>query len=212
MIKTTAMLVNELKDYKAPNNKILNMVKNNELFPIIRGLYETDGSTSGYLLASSICNPSYLSFEFALSFYGLIPEAVYTFTSATFGKNKRKTYNTPFGNFTYRDIPKSVYPYGIDIRHEGVYSFLIADREKAICDKLYTLKPVSNMSELENMLFDNLRIEREEFYRLDFKKMTTYSELYNATNLDMLIKLLRRLSNDNHKSDVIAIWVKHKLW
>lgn len=40
--------------------------------------------------AGSIYDPSHISFEFALSYYGLIPEAVYTVTSATFEKRKRK--------------------------------------------------------------------------------------------------------------------------
>lgn len=60
------------------------MVKSGEYIQIVKGFYETDKSTADYLLAGSIYGPSYLSFEFALAFCGLIPEAVYTFTSATF--------------------------------------------------------------------------------------------------------------------------------
>lgn len=192
MIKTTTMLKEELKDYSAPNDKITNMVKNKELFPIVRGLYETNRNTSGYLLASSIYNPSYLSFDFALSYYGLIPEAVYTFTSATFRKNRKKKFNTPFGTFIYRDVPEEVYPLGIRVIHEGKYSYLLANAEKAICDKLYTLSPASNIRELEDVLFNDLRIEKEDFYSLDKDKMSKYAKLYNSTNLDILIKLLRR--------------------
>src|SRR5690554_965136 len=77
------------------------MVKDGEYIKIIRGLYETDPSTPGYLLAGSIYGPSYLSFEFALAYHGLIPEAVYTFTSATYDKKKKKKFETPFGTFTY---------------------------------------------------------------------------------------------------------------
>lgn len=192
MIKTTAMLKEELKDYKAPSNKILNMVKNEELFPIVRGLYETDNSTSGYLLAASIYNPSYLSFDFALSFYGLIPEAVYTFTSATFNKNRKRKFNTPFGNFMYRDVPKDVYPLGIKVMHEGDYSFLIAEKEKAICDKLYSLSPKASIKDLENTLFNELRIDESEFNNLNKEKLIEYAKLYNSTNLKFLTKILKR--------------------
>ena len=192
MIKTTAILVEELKDYSAPNDKITNMVKNKELFPIVRGLYETDSNTSGYLLAASIYNPSYLSFEFALSFYGLIPEAVYTFTSASFKKNRKKSFRTPFGNFIYRDIPEKVYPLGIKIMYEGDYSFLIADAEKAICDKLYTLSPISSIKELDYVLFENLRIDEDEFYKLDKDKLIKYAELYRSTSLKIFIKQIKR--------------------
>lgn len=192
MIKTTTMLKEELKDYKAPNNKIMHMVKNNELFPIVRGLYETDRNTAGYLLAASIYNPSYLSFDYALSFYGLIPEAVYTFTSATFKKNRKRKFQTAFGTFIYRDIPADVYPLGIKILYEGDYSFLISEAEKAICDKLYTLSPVGNIKELEYVLFSDLRIDENEFDKLDKEKMIKYAGFYKSTNLNVLIKWLRR--------------------
>lgn len=192
MIKTTAMLVEELKDYSAPNDKITNMVRNKELFPIVRGLYETERNTSGYLLAASIYNPSYLSFDFALSFYGLIPEAVYTFTSATFKKNRKRKFKTLFGTFTYRDIPEAVYPLGIRIIREENYSYFIADAEKAICDNIYTLVPVSNIKELEAILFNDLRIDEDEFYNLDEEKMIRYAKLYKSTSLNTLIRLLRR--------------------
>lgn len=193
MIKTTKILIEELKDYSAPNNKIINMVKNKALFPIVRGLYETDGNTSGYLLASSIYNPSYLSFDFALSFYGLIPEAVYTFTSATFNKNRKRKFDTPFGTYTYRDVPEAVYPSGIRIIYERDYSFLIADAEKAICDKLYTISPISNIKDLENVLFNELRIDADKFYKLNLGKLIKYAELYRSTNLNTLIRFVRRL-------------------
>ena len=48
----------------------------------IRDRYETDRNVPAYLLAGSIYGPSYISFEYALSRYGLIPEAVYAVTCA----------------------------------------------------------------------------------------------------------------------------------
>ena len=72
MIKTTAMLISELKGYVNPKAKIGRMVEKGELFPLIRGLYEDDPKTPAIYLAGSIYGPSYISFEFALSFYGLI--------------------------------------------------------------------------------------------------------------------------------------------
>ena len=43
-------------------------------------------------VASSILSPSYLSFDWALSFYGLIPEKVVAITSATLRVRKNKTF------------------------------------------------------------------------------------------------------------------------
>ena len=100
MIKTTAMLLEELKGYGSPKSKLARMAERGECFPITRGLYETDRNAPAYLLAGSIYGPSYISFEYALSRYGLIPEAVYAVTCATFEKKKKKKYETPFGTFT----------------------------------------------------------------------------------------------------------------
>ena len=85
------MILEELRDYANPADKLSHMVKRGEYFPIVRGLYETDRTVPGYLLAGSIYGPSYISFEYALSYYGLIPEAVYTVTCATFEKKKKKS-------------------------------------------------------------------------------------------------------------------------
>ena len=90
MIKTTAMLLEELKGYGSPKSKLARMAERGECFPITRGLYETDRNAPAYLLAGSIYGPSYISFEYALSRYGLIPEAVYAVTCATFEKKKKK--------------------------------------------------------------------------------------------------------------------------
>ena len=64
------MLLDELHSYRNPRDKLARMVQNKECVPIIQGLYETDSSTPGYRLANCICTPSYLSFEFALSYHG----------------------------------------------------------------------------------------------------------------------------------------------
>lgn len=90
MIKSTHVILNEYKEYSRPDCKLSNMVKEGKYYPIVKGLYETDPDTPGYFLAASIYGPSYLSFEFALAYYGLIPERVYTCTSATFEKRKQK--------------------------------------------------------------------------------------------------------------------------
>ena len=191
MIKTYNALLKELHNYRAPNNKISRMVRTGSVIPITKGLYETDKTIPGYLLANIIYGPSYLSFDFALSYYGLIPEAVYTFTSATFEKKKEKIYNNHFGTFTYRDVPSSAYPYGIHLISEGQYSFAIATPEKALCDKLYIESTVRNKKELIELLFTDLRIDGTEFQQLDKEALCSLADLYKATNLKLLKKLLR---------------------
>lgn len=59
-------------DYKQPHIKLKQMVKKGELIKVIRGLYEDNRNASPHLLAAPIYGPSYISFEYALSRYGLI--------------------------------------------------------------------------------------------------------------------------------------------
>ena len=193
MIKTTSMILEEMNQYASPSDKLSRMVKSGEYIQIVKGLYETDKSTPGYLLAGSIYGPSYLSFEFALGYHGLIPEAVYTFTSATFEKKKRKKYNTPFGAFTYRDIPSKAYSFGLEIIQEGSYSFTIATAEKALCDQLYKKKSVANYKELQALLFEDLRIEEQELRKLSLEDISLLAEKYHSTNVKKLSSMMRRI-------------------
>lgn len=193
MIATTAIILNELNEYASPADKLARMVQRGIYIPIVKGLYETEKSTPGYLLAGSIYGPSYLSFEFALAFYGMIPEAVYTFTSATFEKKRKKKYKTSFGTFTYRDIPSNVYSYGLEMKKEGNYSYLLASPEKALCDQLYKARPVSNYKELQNLLFEDLRIEEHEFRKLNADDVAILAEKYGSTNIKKLSSFMRRM-------------------
>ena len=90
MIITTDIVKARLSDYANKNNKISRDIRDGKLHKIVNGLYETDINTPGYLLAGSIYGPSYISFEYALSYYGLIPERVHVITCATYGKKKKK--------------------------------------------------------------------------------------------------------------------------
>lgn len=192
MILTTSMLLDQLQRYSDPAGKILRMKREGELLQLTRGIYETDKNAPGYCLAGAIFGPSYLSFDYALSFYGLIPEAVYTFTSATFDKKKVREQENHFGRFTYRDVPPEAYPFGIVIKEENGYVYQMATQEKALCDKLYTMPPVTSQKEIERMLFEDLRIYRNEFEKLHTDEILQIGDRYHSNNLKYLMKYLRR--------------------
>ena len=90
MIVTTSILKRKYQDYANPIDKIKRDIDKGILFRITRGIYEDNPNVEPYLLASSILSPSYLSFDWALSFYGLIPEKVFSITSASFQVRKNK--------------------------------------------------------------------------------------------------------------------------
>lgn len=192
MIKTTKMLKDELKEFSNYSAKIARMVEEGKLFPIIKGLYETERKCDGKYLAGSIFGPSYLSFDYMLSYYGLIPEAVYVYTSATTMKNKHKKYENCFGTFVYRDVPVSVFHLGVELKCEGEYCYYVAVVEKALCDKLYTLKPIANQSDLEEILFSDLRIDENEFDKLSVDDVRILSEHYKSNNVKLLYNYIKR--------------------
>ena len=196
MIITSEMFKNNLNKYSNRDTKLSRDVKSGKLFKIINGLYETDMNTPSYLLAGSIYGPSYISFEYALSYYGLIPEGVSVVTCATFDKKKKKQFNTQFGIFIYRDVPVLAYPEEIILKEEDNYSYQIATPEKALCDKLYTLKTIKNYNELEKMLFNDLRIDIDIFKSLDIDKINYLSNLYHSVNVKLLAKYMRRNENE----------------
>lgn len=193
MILSQEDLKIKYKDYSDVKGKVRREVAAGNLIPLMRGLYETDGAVSGKYLAGHIYGPSYLSFDYALSVYSLIPETVFnTFTSATFKKSKTKTYQNHFGTFIYKDVPEAVYSLGVLIQEEGGYTYLLATPEKALCDKLYSLPPVNTIKGLRSLLFEDLRIDESEFEKLNTDDLCGLAPLYKSTTLNTLIKLIGR--------------------
>ncbi len=192
MVISNNIQKDKYKNYNNKNTKLTRDVKAGKLIKIKRGLYETNPNTPAYYLANFIYGPSYISFDFALSYYGLIPERVETVTCATFNKNKKKVYDTPFGTLIYRDVPERVFPLYVNIIEENGYTFHLATKEKALSDKLYTLNPVKNIEQMKMLLLFDLRIDEEELKKLDIDVIENLSEIYHSTNVLLLYKYLRR--------------------
>ncbi len=193
MVLTTNDLKDRYSNYGDINGKITRDLKMDKLYQLKRGLYTYDININPMILCQFIYSPSYISFDTALSFYGLVPESTFNvYTSATSSKRKSKTYYNKFGVFTYHDVPTSVFDLGINKVEYNGNSYLIASAEKALCDKLYSLPPTKSEKELKYLLFADLRIDEDDFYCLDFNLINTLAPLYKSTNLNLLVKLIRR--------------------
>lgn len=190
MIVTTLNLKEKYKDYTDINGKIKRDIDKGFLFPLVRGVYETDSTIDGFLLAAYIYGPSYLSFEYALSFHNLIPERVVVYTNATFGKRKSKSYQNRFGLYTYRDVPNTAFPFLVKSYEENGYAYFIASPEKALCDLLYIRKPVTSIKELKWVLFEDLRLNKNIFEQLNFEEMLFLSDQYISNNMKYLRKYI----------------------
>ncbi|MHA6727321.1 hypothetical protein ACX3PU_04575 [Chryseobacterium sp. A301] len=77
------VLLSILHEYKRPNDKIHSLIQEQKLIPLKKGLYvwNSDVLPENFSIANTLYAPSYVSVESALSFYGLIPERVFSVSS-----------------------------------------------------------------------------------------------------------------------------------
>jgi len=162
-----------LKGYLRPNDKIADWLAKGVLLPIRRGLYvlgpdEREGPISLPLVANILYGPSYVSLEFALSRYGLIPEGVFDVTSVTLKRSRMIA--TPLGRFSYRHLPHPAYGIGVRMEQgESGVSFLLASPEKALCDLVMLTRRLPSMSvaTMQSWLLEHHRMDVEMLRELD---------------------------------------------
>lgn len=186
-------LMGALDGYRYPRDKATVLMRRGDIVRVKKGIYVLGpalrrGPVSREILANLIYGPSYLSLEYALSFYQLIPERVETVTSITL--QKTKSYDTPMGRFTYRHVKTPYYGYGLrnKVLPDG-RGFLIACPEKAIADKVYFAGGFDSAETVEAYLFSDLRIAREEFARLERPFFTRLAEIAGGRSLGFLAAL-----------------------
>ena len=191
------LMLEILKEYKSPNDKISELVKKGILISLRRGLYITGTDLelpqpNSFLIANHLRGPSYVSLETALSYWGLIPERVYEIASVTL-KNTIE-YNTPVGRFSFHYAPSPYYSFGIkSIKLSDKQKVLVATKEKAICDKIIFTKGLTLRStkQVKEFLMEDLRIERGELKKLNAELIELWIE--NAPKKSSIIKLIKTL-------------------
>lgn len=200
MIYDTQTLKHRYSNYSNINQKVSLEARNGNLIRIKKGLYTDDIKKDAPVIANFCYGPSYISFEYALSFYGLIPEYVSVITSACFGKKNNKTYFTNERVFEYRSVPNDVFAYGVTYnKNEASMSYKIATKEKALCDILYSKYPVRSIKDLKVLLFEDLRIDESEFLKLDFDFILEIANLYHSNSINTLVKYIKEISrNENN--------------
>ena len=197
---TRQVILDLLKDYKRPYDKINELVKQGILIPVKRGIY-IPGSKSNiaspepFLLANHLNGPSYISLETALSYWGLIPEKVFEISSVTL--KKTKLYNTKAGRFSYTNMPSPYYSLGIQrIALTNRQSVLISKPEKALCDKIITISGLLLRSPKQTMEFltEDLRIERQSLLNLKSGEISKWiADAPKKESLITLVKTLKKL-------------------
>lgn len=153
------------------NYWVKKMIKQGDLVVLKKGFYTTKLYLLGLeknpllresyfeYLANVIRYPSYVSLEYALSKYGLIPEGVFGITSVTLKSSR--TYKNSLGNFIYRNIKENLF-FGFEDREFEGKRIKMATKEKALFDFLYLnkIKPFEDLRVNLNVFSPE---EREKF-------------------------------------------------
>jgi hypothetical protein len=197
---TRQLIMDMLKNYRRPNDKISELLKAGVLTTVKNGLYVPGpkmkiSKPEPFLVANHLRGPSYVSMESALSHWGFIPERVYEVTSIT--TKAAKTYQTPMGRFSYFHMALPYYAFGIKIVSLTARQVvLMASPEKALCDKIVQTSGVQLRSPNQTLefLLEDMRIDEEMLNQLDLREMDSWiNEVPKMSSIAMLIKTLRRL-------------------
>ncbi len=188
MILDSHILHDRLAEYASPKAKITRLIKKKELIHLRRGLFLEDEAVPKQVLAPIIYGPSYLSFQYALSVYGLIPEKADTFISASYRKNKNKRFQTPVGTYLYLYLPSNVYRFGLNLLAEGGYNYLMACPEKALCDSVYKVSSIKTFHDIETLLFEDWRMEREDLLGMNRAFINQAAPFYGKSSVEILAR------------------------
>lgn len=172
--------------------------KSGAIIRLKKGLYVASKEESGQplcreLIANHLYGPSYVGAEYALKYYGLIPESVHVVTSLT-TKHSRH-FQTPTGVYQYRNCTDDYFHVGLRMEKQDKATFIIASKEKALCDVINFSKNLKLrfIKDVEHYLEEDIRFDMDELDNIDIKileKIATVSR--RALSINTLIKYLRK--------------------
>jgi hypothetical protein len=187
-----------LRGYARPRDKITDLIRKGVIIRVKKGLYVFGRGYarkpySREILANLMYGPSYVSLEYALHYYSLIPERVETVTSVTCARARR--FSTPVGLFVYREIPVRAYEKGATrLELEDGRAFLMALPEKALADKIRDDRGtgIRSLREMESYLLQNLRVDPESLRVLSPDLLAEFAEGYGSGKLRLLSQWVRQ--------------------
>ena len=182
-------VVRGLKDPQPMRNQLTRWHKKGLLIPLRKGLYILNSDNRNIevdhaVIANTLYQPSYISLEYALNFYGFIPESVSDITSMSTRKTAK--FINDFGTFRYQHVNPEAFR-GFKKVGEGQNTFFMAEVEKAVVDFLYL-----NLSQFD----DNVKEILEQSYRfqnmetLHSKRLLELALVFNNEKLNRVIKKL----------------------
>lgn len=141
------------------------LIRNGVLVKIERGKYILEKrQIDDFSLANFLYQSSYVSFESALNFHGILSQFPYEITSATTRKSLTKSFEGK--TFSYVHLDKKFFT-----GYEKKNGMLIAEPEKALADQQY-LKSKGR----KTINFDELDLKQ-----INITKFNQYLKLYDLT-------------------------------
>ena len=183
----------------SPSEKIRALEKDGQLIRLKRGLYVVSSEVSGKpvnacLCANHIYGPSYVGREYALRFYGLIPERVYLVTSVT-TKHSRE-FDNAVGSFDYQNCQSDYFHIGIRMEQADGVNFLIASPEKALCDVINFSKSLflRSMKDVEIYLEEDIRFDTDALIDFDIEVLEKCAPVSRKqSSINTLIKYIKHV-------------------
>lgn len=183
------LLKDALKAYGNPRMKISRMLAAGELIPLRRGLYLRDRSVNPLALAAAIYGPSYVSFESALAWHGLIPERVEAILCATL--KRPAEFETPVGRYRYQHVPVRVFSIGIERVEDASVPWLLASATKALCDTIAQVPSIRSVRDVRAWIKD-MRIENLPAF--DDEQLTACAASYGRPSVRHLARYFLKAS------------------
>jgi predicted transcriptional regulator of viral defense system len=150
---------------------IKRLVKNGLLIKIERGKYVLKkNNQSQFSLANFIYEPSYVSFESALNYGGILSQFPYEVTSATVKQTKRKEFNNV--QYSYYKLKKELF-WG----YKKEDNYLVANREKALLDQIYLCSKGIKKINLDEYNFSVVNRNRLKAYLPKFPKTRQFTKV-----------------------------------
>lgn len=186
-----------LKDYKSPRAKLTALLKKGDLIRVKKGIYlfgsdYRKGAYSPEIMANKIYGPSYVSREYALAFYGLIPEYVTEVTSVS--TKRARNFDTPIGRFSYSYLSPKLYKVNfnlVSVRNNE--TALLATPEKALADLLYFRNShPETLNEVVDLLFDDLRLDEALTSRMRIGVFNEILKSGGSAMIKLIIEWLKR--------------------
>ena len=186
IIKISHLFLNENK--KTLLNEISYWQKKGLIIKLKKGLYIFNEENrkievSRLFIANELYFPSYISCEYALYFYGFVPEKVEDITSVT--TKKTNTFTNSLGTFRYYHIKPSLFFGFKKLTDENNLPFLIAEPEKAIFDFIYLNLKILKDKE-ENVFEYSYRFQNLE--GLDTEKLKNMAKMVKNKTLHTVIE------------------------